>query len=140
MATEHITTGEARDDLRAAVGARRDLGEEYEPEVIDAFMDRLDARIAGRVDQELAARAGTVPHEYQNQYQNQNRYQPTPVPQLPHKGDSAATWVALASLVLGVPITAVATDNAGILGAMVAWAGIATVNVAHAIGRWGRPG
>jgi hypothetical protein len=136
MATEHITTGEAREDLRAAVGARRDLGEEYEPEVIDAFMDRLDARIAGRVDQELAARAGTVPYEYQ--YQTQ--YQTAPVPQVPHKGDSAATWVALASLVLGVPITAVATDNAGIFGMMVAWAGIATVNVAHAIGRWGQPG
>jgi hypothetical protein len=136
MATEHVTTDETRDDLRAAVAARRDLGEEYEPEVIDAFMDRLDARIAGRVDQELAARSATAPYPYQNQ----NQYQPSQVPPAPHKGDSAATWVALASLVLGVPITAVATDNAGIFGAMVAWAGIATVNVAHAIGRWGRPG
>jgi hypothetical protein len=136
MATEHVTTDETRDDLRAAVAARRDLGEEYEPEVIDAFMDRLDARIAGRVDQELAARSATGP--YQNPYQNQ--HQPAQVPLAPHKGDSAATWVALASLVLGVPITAIATENAGIFGAMVAWAGIATVNVAHAIGRWGRPG
>ena len=123
MATEHVTTGETREDLRAAVGARRDLGEDYEPEVIDAFMDRLDARISGRVDQELAARAA---------------YQP-PAPLPPRKGDNAATWVALASLVMGVPITAIASENAGIFGVMVAWAGLATVNVAHAIGRWGRP-
>lgn len=122
MATEHVTTGdtrETREDLRAAVAARHDLGADYEPEVIDAFIERLDARIAGRVDQELAAR---------------------PAPrQTPVKGDSAATWVALASLVFGVPITAIATENAGIVGAMVAWAGIATINLAHAIGRWGRP-
>lgn len=123
MATEHVTTGEThetRADLRASVAARHDLGSEYEPEVIDGFIERLDARIAGRVDQELAARSA-------------------PPVQTPVKGDSAATWVALASLVFGVPITAIATENSGIIGAMVAWAGIATINLAHAIGRWGRP-
>ena len=126
MATEHVTTGDTREtreirtDLRAAVAARHDLGADYEPEVIDGFLERLDARIAGRVDQELAARSAP----------------PRP---MPVKGDSAATWVALASLVFGIPITAIATENAGIIGAMVAWAGIATINVAHAIGRWGRP-
>jgi hypothetical protein len=123
MATEHVTTRETRNDLQAAVAARRDLGEEYEPEVIDAFMDKLDARIAGRVDQEIAARAAQQP----------------PVPQPPRKGDNAATWVALASLVFGVPITAIASESSGIIGTMVAWAGIATINVAHAMGRWARP-
>jgi len=120
MATEHVTTGETREDLQAAVSARRDLGEDYEPEVIDAFMERLDARIAAPVDQEIAARSAQLPA-------------------VPVKRDAAATWVALASLTFGIPMTAIAAEQAGLLGTMVAWAGIATINVAHAMGRWARP-
>jgi hypothetical protein len=123
MATEHVTTGETRNDLQAAVAARRDLGADYEPEVIDAFMEKLDARIAARVDQEVAARTAQLPA----------------APQPPRKGDNAATWVALASLTFGVPMTAIAAEQSGIIGTMVTWAGIATINLAHAIGRWGRP-
>jgi hypothetical protein len=42
-----------RDELRSAVEARMELGEEMEPAVIDAFVDRIERRLAERegVDQ-----------------------------------------------------------------------------------------
>jgi hypothetical protein len=119
MATDHLATGETRDDIQAAFGARRGLGADYE--VLDAFVDRMDARIAVRVDQALAVHA----------------HQQPVAPQ--HKGDSAGTWVAIVSLGCGIPITALAAAESGIIGMMAAWAGIATINLAHAIGRASRP-
>lgn len=121
MAPEQI--GETRKDLQAAVAARRDLGEDYESEVIDSFLARLDSRLAQRVDQVAATRADV----------RSARTAPT------GRRDASGTWVALASLAFGIPITAVASENAGIVGTMAAWAGIAAVNLAHAIGRYARP-
>ncbi len=39
MATEDV-----RKDLRAAVAARQELGPEYEAEIIEGFLERLDAQ------------------------------------------------------------------------------------------------
>ena len=51
----------SRDDLAAAIGARRELGKEYEDAVVDSFVARLDQRIAERVDEQLAERLGSKP-------------------------------------------------------------------------------
>jgi hypothetical protein len=37
-----------KDELQAAIGARRELGEELEPAVIDAFVERIERRLAER--------------------------------------------------------------------------------------------
>jgi hypothetical protein len=39
----------SRDELQAAIGARAELGEELEPAVIDAFVERIERRLAERV-------------------------------------------------------------------------------------------
>jgi len=39
-----------KDELRAAIGARRELGEEMEPAVIDAFVGRIEQRLVDRAD------------------------------------------------------------------------------------------
>ncbi|HYU86023.1 MAG TPA: hypothetical protein VEK80_14580 [Kribbellaceae bacterium] len=117
MTADHAPSDETRKDLQAALGARRDLGPEYENEVLDAFVEKVDARIAERVDQVVAQRAAQSPAE------------------APRRGDAASTWVALVSLGSGIPITAIASENSGLAGVMVAWAGIGVVNVAHAISR-----
>jgi hypothetical protein len=41
----------AKEEIKAAVAARRELGEEMEPAVIDAFVERIEARL---VDSEKA--------------------------------------------------------------------------------------
>jgi hypothetical protein len=38
-----------RDDLTAAIEARRELGAELEPQVIDSFVDRIEERIDRRL-------------------------------------------------------------------------------------------
>jgi CHASE3 domain sensor protein len=43
-----------REDLSAAVGARRELGSDSEREVVEAFLDRIGTAIDARVDQRLA--------------------------------------------------------------------------------------
>jgi hypothetical protein len=37
-----------RKDVEAALEARRELGREYEPEVIDAFLEKIDRRLEER--------------------------------------------------------------------------------------------
>ena len=113
----------ARDDLTAAIGARRELGKDYEDAVVDSFVARLDQRIAERVDEQVAERLGS------NAKPKARGRAPT--------GQAANPGFALGvvSLVSGIPITVLASENAGAVGLLVSWAGIAAVNVAHALGR-----
>ena len=41
----------ARDELRSAIEARKELGDEMEPAIIDAFVERIERRLADRADQ-----------------------------------------------------------------------------------------
>jgi hypothetical protein len=101
-----------RRDLEAAIQARQELGKEYEPEVIDAFLEKIDARLAEQ--RRLPAKRDEG-----------------------HQG--AITPLVLGSIALGIPITAVALSNApgagGIAVAIVAWIAIAIANIAVAVTR-----
>ena len=44
-----------REELNTALAARRELGEELEPAVVDAFVDRIEQRIDKRVGDSEAA-------------------------------------------------------------------------------------
>ncbi len=41
----------SKDELRTVLAARAELGDEMEPALIDAFMARIDARLADRADE-----------------------------------------------------------------------------------------
>jgi hypothetical protein len=94
-----------REDVSSLVGARRELGEEMEPEVIDAFLDRVEAAAERR------AAAQRPPREM---YPGQGR------------GEQLA--LSIISLGTGIPITAIAAEQGGIVGMLVVWAGIVGVN------------
>lgn len=106
----------SRDELRAALQARRELGEEYEPALVESFLDRLDAGIAARVKAEVDARVAERPPAGKS-------------------GSDPGMTLALGSLGIGIPLTAIAAGNAGLLGLLLAWAGIVAVNMAYAISR-----
>lgn len=106
-----------REDLRAVLAARRDLGAEYEDALVDSFLDKLDVEIAARVRGEVAAQ---IAHQRQGAQQE--------------KKDSGV-GVALGSLALGIPLTGAAGATAGGPGVMLVWFGIIAVNVAYALGR-----
>ncbi|GGO63638.1 hypothetical protein [Nonomuraea cavernae] len=102
-----------REDLQATLDARRDLGPDYEAALVDSFAERLDATIAARVSAEL------------------HRHGPAP---RPSKGPGASMIpLALGSMGLGVPLTAIASANAGLLGLAVTWMAIAIINIAAAM-------
>ena len=107
-----------RDDLRAALGARRELGDEAEHEVLESFLDRVGTAIDARVDQRLAE------HERfgQRRPRGQNR---------------VSTPLALGSMAIGIAATGAASglDHGGALVAIVAWVVIALINLAHAANR-----
>ncbi|HEX2105732.1 MAG TPA: hypothetical protein VHF51_18915 [Solirubrobacteraceae bacterium] len=52
-------------ELQSAIEARRELGEEMEPAVIDAFVARIERRLADRVDQ--SERALHAKRQYQKE-------------------------------------------------------------------------
>jgi hypothetical protein len=108
-----------REDLQAAVAARRELGRDYEDAVLDSFLDRVDRSIAARVDARVAER---LPAALRSTGQSRG-------------GADPGLVLGLASVVTGIPITAIAGGTSGVEGIIVAWAGISVVNLAHA---WGR--
>ncbi|MBG0822944.1 hypothetical protein HS048_19605 [Planomonospora sp. ID91781] len=112
-----------RQDMRATLDARRELGPEYETALVESFVERLDATIAARVRAEVHA-TGSAP------------YGPPPKKQR-RSGDSSAT-IALGSLGIGIPLTGIAAGEAGVAGLLLAWGGIIAVNLAHALGGWRR--
>ncbi len=90
------------------IGARRELGPDMEPEVIDSFLAQVNRAIDARVDERVASRAGTKPARTTD------------------SGPSA--FLALGSIALAIPITAIAAVNGGLLMVIVVWIGIAAVN------------
>ena len=65
---------------------------------------------------------------------------PAPVPQLPVPGpgprpDRTTFVLAIVSIALGIPLTAIASGTAGFPGLLVAWIGIVLVNFVYARGR-----
>lgn len=120
MPTSGIAGGSSfRDDLRAAVETRRDLGPEYEDALVESFLEKIESTIAARVRAEVAAQAGHGP--------------PGHYP--PKKAADSAVGVALGSLGIGIPLTAIAAGNAGTVGLFLAWGGIIVVNMAYALSR-----
>jgi hypothetical protein len=108
---------ETRKDLRAAVAARQELGLDYEPEIIDSFLEKLEARIAAR---------DAVPT------------QPTQHPAQPAPGNNDPGGLALAivSVGAGIPITAIAASQEGLLAIFICWGGLVGINLARSISRF----
>jgi hypothetical protein len=114
-----MATDDLRKDLRAAVAARQELGPEYEAELIDSFLDKLDQRDAQR-------RAGLLPE---------------PVPSWPvsrhpsREPDPGGLALAIVSIVAAIPITAIAAGMMGKTGVLVCWIGLVAINYARTIAR-----
>ncbi|ADB32280.1 hypothetical protein Kfla_3218 [Kribbella flavida DSM 17836] len=116
-----MATDEMRKDLRAAVAARQELGAEYEPEIIDGFLEKLDARAAAR-------------------YGQQGQPLPEPAHPQPPAGkpdnDPGGLALAIVSVVAGIPITAIAANMEGTIAVIICWGGLVGVNLARAAARF----
>ena len=107
-----------RDDLTAAIAARRELGADAEREVLESFLDRVGTAIDARVDQRLAEHGRARDRS-------------------PRAPSRASVPLALGSMVLGIAVTGASSglDHGGALVAIVAWVVIALINLSHAANR-----
>ena len=92
-----------REDLQASIEARRELGLEHEPELIDSFVERIEQRLAKRPSSTPARRGGR----------------------------EGSFVLALVSLGIGIPLTAIALSNGGLAALLVVWLGIVLVNLGY---------
>jgi VIT1/CCC1 family predicted Fe2+/Mn2+ transporter len=99
-----MTDDVVKDELRSAIKARTELGDEMEPAVIDAFVERIERRLADRAKgNELAL----------------------------HRRREHQKEMVLGSMAVAVPLLAIAaifTGLAGVIAVCVALAVIAIVS------------
>ena len=98
-----------REEVHAALEARRELGWDYEPEIIDSFLDRIE-------------------HRLERRHRDARQHKPPEPPGL---------VVPLATVGMGIATTGAASGihPGGFIVAIIAWIAIAIVNVAHAMRR-----
>ena len=112
-------------DLRAAAETHKELGPEYRDAVLESFVERVGREIDARVDARLAQAAvrPVAP-------------QPAPPPPARQPKQFSPLAMALGSIALGIPITAIVvaagTHPVGFAGLLVVWIAIAVINVAYA--------
>ncbi|MFB8240535.1 hypothetical protein ACFC58_28740 [Kitasatospora purpeofusca] len=116
-----------RRDLDASLQARKELGPEYESELVDSFLARLDARLDARVERRVADRLGPAEGYGPAEAYTRPGYGPR------RFGRRSATRLPIVSLVLGIPLSAIASENGGFWGLLVCWGGIVGVNVSSAL-------
>jgi hypothetical protein len=117
-----MATDEVRKDLRAAVAARQELGPEYENEIIDGFLAKLDAREAQRHGQDLELRRQDQILEAAGLKRREG-------------ADPGGLALAIVSVIAAIPITAIAADLTGLAGMLISWAGLVGINVAWTANR-----
>ncbi|MCS0603010.1 hypothetical protein NX794_17580 [Streptomyces sp. LP11] len=113
-----------RKDLDATVRARRELGEEYDSALVDSFLEKVEQRIDGAVDRRVRRQ---LAEQQMAAARDTRRSRPA----------DADTWAerhgfALITLVLTIPLSAIAGAFAGLPGVIAAWVGIVGVNAVQA--------
>jgi hypothetical protein len=108
-----MATDEIRKDLRAAVAARQELGPEYELEVIEGFLAKLDAHTAHHL---------ATP--------------PVKAEKPSREGDPGGLALAIVSVTAGIPITAIAAAQEGTVAIIICWGGLVGINLARSISRF----
>ena len=91
-----------REELNTALAARRELGEELEPAVIDAFVERIEKRIEQRVD------AGDMALMRKREHQKE---------------------MILASMGISIPMLAIAAVFTGLAGVIVVCVALAVIAI-----------
>lgn len=105
-----LTSPDLRDDLQAAVAARRELGPDLEDEVLAAFLARVDAHI----DERLAGA------------------RPVPTPKSYGKPEDAVAR----SIALSIPLLVLAGIFGHEWGVIAVVAGLVLINLLYFVDRW----
>ncbi|GAA4907745.1 hypothetical protein GCM10025789_29030 [Tessaracoccus lubricantis] len=105
----------SREDLQAALGVRQEMGAEIEPALVDSLARKIEATVERRFQAEMVASKAEA--------------------DAARAGQGGRLAVGIVSLVMAIPLTAIAGGMSGFLGMLLVWVGIVAVNVAMAIRR-----
>lgn len=105
-----------RDEVESLLAARAELGPEMAPALVDSFANKIIAE----VQRQSAIERERARHEQ---------------PPGPEAGAGGQLALGIVSLVMSIPLTAIAFGNSFPWMAVVMWVGIVLVNFAYAIGR-----
>jgi hypothetical protein len=95
----------SKDELRLAMAARRELGDDMEPAVIDAFVARIEARLADRAND--GERALKLRRDHQKE-------------------------MVLGSMAISIPLLTIAAIFTGLPGVIAVCVALAVISVATA--------
>jgi hypothetical protein len=95
----------SREEVRSVMAARSELGEEMEPAVVDAFVARIEAKLADRKTE--SERAPKLQRDHQKE-------------------------MVLGSMALSIPLLAIAAVFTGLAGVIVVCVALAVIAVATA--------
>ena len=113
-----------RSEFEAALSARKDLGPEMEPALVESFAEKVVAEI--RRQQAMSPGPGMSQTFIPAQQARSQR----------HNRSYSAMGLAITSMVLAIPLTAIALIFGGPLMGILAWAGIVGINFAAALGNF----
>jgi small-conductance mechanosensitive channel len=96
-----------RDELRSAIEARKELDDDMEPALIDAFVDRIDRRLADRAGEREQALHRRREHQKE---------------------------MVLGSMAISIPLFAIAAVFTGLPGVIAVCAALAVIAIVSARG------
>jgi hypothetical protein len=104
------------EEVRAAAETHKELGSDYSAAVIESFLEKVGSEIDARVDARLTRYPG-----------------PAQAPQPKAKKDHGGpTTVAVLSVILGIPLTAIVVwSPAHLWGLLVVWIALGVINIAY---------
>ncbi|MGK5730802.1 hypothetical protein [Streptomyces sp. URMC 124] len=112
-------------DLAATLETRKELGPEYDAELVDAFLEKVDRKLDAAIDRRMRRQSAEM------QMAVARGARPNGDGHGPGNFGERFGFAAV-SLVLAIPLSAIAVVNAALPGLVVAWAGIVGVNAVHA--------
>jgi hypothetical protein len=120
------TSSFSSEEIRAAAHTHSELGPDYEGAVIESFLEKVGREIDARVDDRIGRSRG----------QGRDTARGSEgAPAHHHQGASLALPVI--SMVLGIPLTAIAVSAgghpAGLTGLVIIWAALVAINVAYSL-------
>ncbi|EST32196.1 hypothetical protein N566_20255 [Streptomycetaceae bacterium MP113-05] len=124
---ESSSGAELRKDLDATLQTRKELGSEYEDELVESFLEKLDGAVDRRVRRQLAERQMEVARGHGTGSGARGGGFSSASPTYP-EGLGPRLWLAVTSLVLAIPLSAIAVVNARLPGLLICWAGVVAVN------------
>jgi hypothetical protein len=121
------TSGLPRDDLAAALQARRELGPDYDAAFAEALAERVDETIQARLAAQNGRRPG--PAALGPDAARLRDYEQANAAGERHVGVA----IALVSLGVSIPLSGIAAAMHSLVALMIVWIGIVMVNLANAV-------